>query len=163
MFSLDGMTLHAAFDFSFNGKAHEGLSEKKLAQFRNNLADLKLVIIDEMSMVDCNKLYKIHRRLCEVFQCLDDDLFANVGIVLVGDLLQVCLLMKTILPSYLVSIEFFFSLAKTSRRSLYLQATNQWSIQSLTWCLSSVGVIQSCCSEAKLQTGRGKYLDCIVE
>ena len=85
------MTLHAAFDFSFNGKAHEGLSEKKLAQFRNNLADLKLVIIDEMSMVDCNKLYKIHRRLCEVFQCLDDDLFANVGIVLVGDLLQVCL------------------------------------------------------------------------
>ena len=119
------MTLHAAFDFSFNGKAHEGLSEKKLAQFRNNLADLKLVIIDEMSMVDCNKLYKIHRRLCEVFQCSDDDLFANVGIVLVGDLLQVCLLMITILPSYLVSIEFFFSLAKTSRRSLYLQATNQ--------------------------------------
>ena len=119
------MTLHAAFNLNFNGKEHEGLSDKQLAQFRTNLADLKLIIVDEMSMVDCNKLYKIHRRLCEIFQCSDDDLFANVGIVLVGDLLQVCLLMKTILPSYLVSIEFFFSLAKTSRRSLYLQATNQ--------------------------------------
>ena len=88
------MTLHAAFNLNFNGKEHEGLSDKQLAQFRTNLADLKLIIVDEMSMVDCNKLYKIHRRLCEIFQCSDDDLFANVGIVLVGDLLQVYMQIK---------------------------------------------------------------------
>ena len=84
------MTLHSAFDFNFNGRIHEALSDKKLAEFRNNLADLKLVIIDEMSMVDSDKLYKIHRRLCEVLQYDITELFANVGIVLVGDLLQVC-------------------------------------------------------------------------
>ena len=83
------MTLHSAFDFNFIGRVHESLSDKKLAQFRNNLADLKLIIIDEMSMVDSDKLYKIHRRLCEVLQYDISELFANVGIVLVGDLLQV--------------------------------------------------------------------------
>ena len=83
------MTLHSAFDFNFIGRVHESLSDKKLAQFRNNLADLKLIIIDEMSMVDSDKLYKIHRRLCEVLQYDMTELFANVGIVLVGDLLQV--------------------------------------------------------------------------
>ena len=83
------MTLHSAFDFNFIGRVHESLSDKKLAQFRANLADLKLVIVDEMSMVDSDKLYKIHRRLCEVLQYDISELFANVGIVLVGDLLQV--------------------------------------------------------------------------
>ena len=83
------MTLHAAFDFNFNGRIHEALSDKKLAKFRTELADLKLIIVDEMSMVDSDKLYKIHRRLCEVLQYELTDLFANVGIVLVGDLLQV--------------------------------------------------------------------------
>ena len=88
------MTLHQAFDFNFNGRVHESLSDKKLAQFRNNLADLKLIIIDEMSMVDSDKLYKIHRRLCEVLQYDISELFANVGIVLVGDLLQVYMQIK---------------------------------------------------------------------
>ena len=83
------MTLHSAFDLNFNPRVHESLSDKKLAQFRTNLADLKLIIIDEMSMVDSDKLYKIHRRLCEVLQYDMTELFANVGIVLVGDLLQV--------------------------------------------------------------------------
>ena len=87
---LDGMTLHAAFDLNFNGNQHEGLGDKKLAEYRSSLQHLRLIIIDEMSMVDSDKLYKIHRRLCEIFQ--SDDLFANIGIILVGDLLQVNLL-----------------------------------------------------------------------
>ena len=81
------MTIHSAFDLNFGPKHNEGLSDKKLAQYRSNLEYLKLIIIDEMSMVDSDKLYKIHRRLMEVFQ--SEDLFANVGIILVGDLLQV--------------------------------------------------------------------------
>ena len=84
------MTLHSAFDFNFNGKEHQGLGDKKLAEYRSNLQYLRLIIIDEMSMVDSDKLYKIHKRLCEIFQ--SDDLFANIGIIWVGDLLQVNLL-----------------------------------------------------------------------
>ena len=84
------MTLHSAFDFNFNGKEHQGLGDKKLAEYRSSLQNLRLIIVDEMSMVDSDKLYKIHKRLCEIFQ--SDDLFANIGIIWVGDLLQVNLL-----------------------------------------------------------------------
>jgi hypothetical protein len=82
---LDGITIHSAFDLKF-GNEHVGLSDKKMAQFRENLADLQIVIIDEMSMVHSDTLYKIHVRLCEIFQT--DDIFGNIGVILVGDLLQ---------------------------------------------------------------------------
>ena len=39
-----------------------------------------------MSLLGCDMLYRIHRRLVEVLQC--EDLFANISILLVGDLLQ---------------------------------------------------------------------------
>ena len=53
------------------------------------LSDLKLIIIDEFSMLSADMLYIIHLRLCEVFQCDPKrDWFANKSIILVGDLLQ---------------------------------------------------------------------------
>ena len=81
------MTLHQAFSFEHKARVYSSFSEKKMAKFRHQLANLKLIIIDEMSLMDSDKLYKLHLRLCEIFQ--SDDLFANVGILLVGDLLQV--------------------------------------------------------------------------
>ena len=53
---------------------------------RINLSELKLIIIDEMSMISSDMLYNIHQRLCEVFQV--KTIFANKGIMLIGDLLQ---------------------------------------------------------------------------
>ena len=56
---------------------------------REMLSDLKLIIIDEFSMLSADMLYIIHLRLCEVFQCDPKrDWFANKSIILVGDLLQ---------------------------------------------------------------------------
>ena len=81
------MTLHQAFGFEYGAKQHSTWSEKKLARFRHNLANLKLIIIDEMSLMDSDKLYKLHFRLCQIF--LSEDLFANIGIILIGDILQV--------------------------------------------------------------------------
>ena len=53
------------------------------------MADLKLVIIDEISLVSADMLYTIHMRLNEVFQTNNKvDLFANVNMIVVGDLLQ---------------------------------------------------------------------------
>ena len=77
--------MHSAFDLKF-GDAHVGLGPKKLAEFREHLQDLKVIIIDEMSLVKSDVLYQIHRRLMEIFQ--SEDLFANKTIMLVGDLLQ---------------------------------------------------------------------------
>ena len=68
------------------GIHHIPLSDHKLAQFRDNLSELSLIIIDEFSLVGADMLYRIHMRLREIFQC--DDLFANKSILLVGDILQ---------------------------------------------------------------------------
>ena len=84
---VGGITLHSAFDFKF-GLEHRALSDKSLAKFRDNFKHLKLVIIDEVSLLGADMLYKIHLRLCEVMQVNPRNLFANIAVVLVGDLLQ---------------------------------------------------------------------------
>ena len=64
------------------------MTDKRKTELRNNLADLKLVIIDEVSLVGANMLYRIHLRLCTLFHIDKTVPFANVNIMLVGDLLQ---------------------------------------------------------------------------
>ena len=85
LFFSEGQTIHSAFDFKF-GDEYRPLSDKSLDLVRTNLADLKLIIIDEMSMISSDMLYNIHRRMCELFQV--KSVFANKGILLIGDLLQ---------------------------------------------------------------------------
>ena len=84
------MTLHQAFGFEYGAQTHAPWSEKKLAKFRHSLSNLKVIIIDEMSLMDSDKLYKLQNRLCQIFQ--SDDLFANIALILIGDLLQVSIL-----------------------------------------------------------------------
>ena len=87
-FILGGITLTSAFDLNFGNK-HVPLGDKKLAEFRTNLADLKLIIIDEISLVKADMLYQIHRRLCEIFPDCAKFPFAKRSVIVVGDLLQV--------------------------------------------------------------------------
>ena len=88
-FLSGGTTLHSAFKLGKFGTKYQSLSDKPLAELRENLADLKLVIIDEISLVSADMLYTIHMRLNEVFQTNNKvDLFANVNMIVVGDLLQ---------------------------------------------------------------------------
>ena len=79
--------MHSAFDFKF-GLEHRALNDKGLAKFRENFKHLKLLIIDEVSLLGSDMLYKIHLRLCEVLQVNVKNFFANISVVLVGDLLQ---------------------------------------------------------------------------
>ena len=64
--------------------------DKSLAELRENLAHLKIIIIDEISLVSADMLYTIHMRLTEVFNTPKTALFANLNMILVGDLLQIC-------------------------------------------------------------------------
>ena len=114
-FVPDGMTLHSAFNFSF-GNSHVPLPTQKLAQYRNNLQNLEMVIIDEISMINSDFLYKIHRRLCEIFQ--SDDVFANKSIILVGDLLQ--------LPPVQNGSKLIFEPPENSQFNAYHQAHELW-------------------------------------
>ncbi len=62
------------------------LSDKKLAEFREHFSDVKLLIIDEMSLLNADQLYMIHLRLTQITQ--SKEVFGGIGVVLVGDLLQ---------------------------------------------------------------------------
>ena len=64
------------------------MSDQKKTQLRMSLAELKLIIIDEVSMVANTTLLNIHQRLKEIFVTPNSKLFAGVSIFAVGDLYQ---------------------------------------------------------------------------
>ena len=89
---LGGTTLHSSFKLGRYGKynhTYKGLTDKPLAALRENLSELKLIIVDEISLVSADTIYTIHMRLKEVFNTLLMDRFANLNVILVGDLLQI--------------------------------------------------------------------------
>ena len=83
---LGGVTVHSALDLKF-GFEHLPLSDENLARLRYILSDLKLIIIDEVSLVPADFVYRISLRLCEVFQ--NKLPFGGKSTCGVGDLLQV--------------------------------------------------------------------------
>ena len=82
---IDGMTICSALDLYF-GNSYKGLSDQKMAFFRSQFEELKVIIIDEMSMVSSDDLYKIHHRMIDIFQ--NNLPFGGLGVILVGDILQ---------------------------------------------------------------------------
>ena len=67
---------------------YQSLSHDKANTLRLKLSKLKLLVIDEISMVGCNMLLDIHKRLNEILVQPDDVMFGNVSILAVGDLYQ---------------------------------------------------------------------------
>ena len=63
---IDSMTISSAFDFYFGNQCIP-LSDQKLAFFKSQLQKFKIIIVDEMSMVSSDTLYKIHYRLTAIF------------------------------------------------------------------------------------------------
>ena len=61
------------------------ISDKKKTQMRLSLSELKLIIIDEISMVSNRTLLHIHQRLKYMFGSFPSQLFAGKSIIAVGD------------------------------------------------------------------------------
>ena len=64
------------------------LPDQKKTLLRLSLSELKLLIIDEISMVSNNRLLHIHQRLKEIFGTSSSKIFAGISIIAVGDLHQ---------------------------------------------------------------------------
>ena len=84
--NIQGQTLHSAFGFSFDNK-HHTLSDKKREEKRNALKNLKMVIIDEVSMVRVDMHYQLDLRLQEIKEKPNVP-FGGVALVCFGDLMQ---------------------------------------------------------------------------
>ena len=83
---LEGTTFHTGLRFSY-GPEYSGVYEEQLSELRRQFQDMMLVIIDEMSLVGSDFFYNVHRRLVDILQV--DEMFADRGVMLVGDLMQI--------------------------------------------------------------------------
>ena len=83
---IEGMTLHSAFGFDFGNK-HYSLSDKIRDARKNLLKNLKMIIIDEISMVKSDMLYQLDLRLQEIKERIGVT-FGGISIFCFGDILQ---------------------------------------------------------------------------
>ena len=84
--NIDGMTLHSAFNFNF-GNEFMSLTDKKRDEKREQLRNLRVVIVDEFSMLKADMLYQLHLRLGELKQNMNEA-FGGCALILLGDILQ---------------------------------------------------------------------------
>ena len=71
------------------GNTFKILGDKKRDQKRNELSRLKILIINEFSMVKADMLYQLNLRLKEIKQIKQNDKdFGGVAVILFGDLMQ---------------------------------------------------------------------------
>ena len=87
--NISGTTVHAALAIPREcGNRVPAMSDQKRTQMRQSLAELKLIIIDEISMVSNIGLLHIHQRLKEIFVTPSTELFSGISILAVGDFFQ---------------------------------------------------------------------------
>ena len=84
--NIEGQTLHTSFGFNFDNK-HYSLSDKKRDEKRLLFKNLKILIIDEISMVKADMLYQLDLKLQELKERIGVP-FGGVAILLFGDMMQ---------------------------------------------------------------------------
>lgn len=86
---IGGTTIHTALAIpKETGDNVPPMSDQKKTQMRLTLSELKLIIIDEISMVSNITLLHIHQRLKDIFGSSSSKLFGGISIIAVGDLYQ---------------------------------------------------------------------------
>ena len=83
--NINGQTLHTLFTFNF-GAGYISLSDKMRDEKRNLYKNLKMLIIDEISLVDADMFYKIDLRLREITNI--ETTMGNIAVIILGDLKQ---------------------------------------------------------------------------
>ena len=87
--NINGTTINTALAIpKESGDNVPPMSDQKRTQLRMALSELKLIIIDEISMVSNTTLLHIHQRLKDIFATSNDQIFAGLSILAVGDLYQ---------------------------------------------------------------------------
>lgn len=88
--NINGTTIHTALGIPVGcfKKNLPKLSDQRRSTLRNQLNELKVIIIDEISMVSNYMLLHINLRLIEIFGNKECKPFANVSVIACGDLFQ---------------------------------------------------------------------------
>jgi len=88
-YNINGSTIHSSFLLSVNSRGKSNtMSAEKLATLRNKYSKLKMLIIDEVSMVGADLLVQVHERLCAISGLPSLLPFAGISVLAVGDFQQ---------------------------------------------------------------------------
>ena len=89
-YNINGITVHSAFMLNHRkkaGRTYDNLGSDTLSTLQTHLEQLMVVIIDKISMIGAQTLYKIHMCLQEIKGLhYSNTQFRNVTIIAVGDL-----------------------------------------------------------------------------
>jgi ATP-dependent DNA helicase PIF1 len=85
--NISGSTLHSFFQFCNVNRVID-LRGPALQRLQDKCADLKYVIIDELSMVGCRLINVVDRRLRQAFPHRGNVVFGGMSIIMFGDLGQ---------------------------------------------------------------------------
>ena len=88
--NIDDTTIHIVVNIPVHHfrKNLPSLNDKMKSTLRNRLSDLKVIIINEISIVSNNLLYYIHLRLNKFFRITGTEPLADLNILEVGDFFQ---------------------------------------------------------------------------
>lgn len=87
--NVDGMTAHSAFHLSAGkGERFAALKPDIKNTLRCQLHKLKVLIIEEISMLSAIHLDQIASRIREIFECPPEDQFGNITVICFGDFNQ---------------------------------------------------------------------------
>ena len=88
--NINGLVINSALAIPKNvyGDHIASLPHEVLSTLRYKLKDLKLIIIDEISMVSSKMLKHIHERLKQIFGTPDSMSVASISLITVGNLYQ---------------------------------------------------------------------------
>ena len=87
---VDGTIIHTALKIPVGHLSTilPPLHGKMKCSLKNHLSDLKVIIIDKISMISNELLFYIHLRLNEIFCSVNNYPFAGLTVTVVGNLLQ---------------------------------------------------------------------------
>ena len=119
--NIEGQTLHASFGFPFDNKFYS-LSDKSRDQKRATLKNLKMVIIDEISMVKSDMLYQLDLRLQEIAEKVGVP-FGGIAIFAFGDMMQLKPCMGRYICELPLNIDFRMTHRINSRWHMFKSLT----------------------------------------
>lgn len=85
--AIGGTTVHSAFHITLDRRHHGKLGFEILQLYRHSFANIKLIIIDEISMIGANIFNMVHTRLQSITGDYDTP-FGGKDIILCGDFRQ---------------------------------------------------------------------------
>jgi hypothetical protein len=98
-YHVQGSTIHSALKILPNKRLeHKPLACGSLNTLRNEISSVKVLFIDEISMVGFKMFNFINQRLMEVMQCQKP--FGGISVIAVGDLFQ----LKPVMDTYIFSL-----------------------------------------------------------